>query len=102
MNTFVANFHDAVLLYATALREAVAEGGLQAKRNGSLIVRKMWGRTIQGEGAEIVMLFKKEISILECGGTVMLEKPLEIEGRCKFLFSPLLCLVKALYVKKLC
>ena len=49
VNTFVANFHDAVLLYATALREAIDEKGFSAKRDGSLIVQKMWNRTIEGD-----------------------------------------------------
>ena len=37
-----------VLLYATALSEAIEEGGLEAKSNGELIVKKMWNRTING------------------------------------------------------
>lgn len=37
-----------VLLYATALSEAIAEEGYEAKSNGELIVKKMWGRTILG------------------------------------------------------
>ena len=76
VNNFVANFHDAVskspsslssafddefspflqvLLYATALREAIDDCGLddecvlKAKSNGTLIVEKMWDRSIQGE-----------------------------------------------------
>ena len=37
------------MLYATALKEAVDEYGLEeAKSNGSLIVKKMWNRTISG------------------------------------------------------
>ena len=38
-----------VLLYATALREAIDERGFSAKRNGTLLVEKMWNRTIEGE-----------------------------------------------------
>ena len=37
-----------VLLYATALREAIDEQGIEAKSNGELIVQKMWDRTILG------------------------------------------------------
>ena len=49
VNTFVANFHDAVLLYATALNETIEEYGYEAKSNGSLIVSKMWNSTIKGK-----------------------------------------------------
>ncbi len=41
--------HVQVLLYATALREAIDERGFSAKRNGTLLVEKMWNRTIEGE-----------------------------------------------------
>ena len=37
-----------VLSVASALKEAIDEHGLEAKSNGSLIVQKMWNRTIQG------------------------------------------------------
>jgi len=56
VNNFVANFHDAVLLYATALKEAVDEYGLEeAKSNGSLIVKKMWNRTISGITGDVTI-----------------------------------------------
>ena len=35
-------------MYATALREAIDEQGIEAKSNGELIVQKMWDRTILG------------------------------------------------------
>nr|XP_040571414.1 atrial natriuretic peptide receptor 1-like [Lepeophtheirus salmonis] len=44
----VANFHDAVLLYTTALKEVIEEHGLEKKGDGRLIVQKMWNRTITG------------------------------------------------------
>ena len=78
MNTFVANFHDAVslkadqcpiqlqtfhvrmrdqitlftvqvLLYAKALNESIEEHGLGVKSNGSYIVSKMRNSTIKGK-----------------------------------------------------
>ena len=43
------SFIRQVLLYATALKESVERYGLeQAKTNGSLIVSRMWNRTITG------------------------------------------------------
>eukprot|EP00095_Tigriopus_kingsejongensis_P000206 maker-scaffold41_size498431-snap-gene-3.30 protein:Tk00206 transcript:maker-scaffold41_size498431-snap-gene-3.30-mRNA-1 annotation:"hypothetical protein DAPPUDRAFT_201000" len=48
VSSFVANFHDAVLLYATALKEVVDANGISAKSDGELIVSKMWSRTIKG------------------------------------------------------
>ncbi|TRY68878.1 hypothetical protein TCAL_15075 [Tigriopus californicus] len=53
VSSFVANFHDAVLLYATALREVVQEQGMEAKSDGKLIVTKMWNRTISGVSGEV-------------------------------------------------
>ena len=44
----MGNFHDAVLLYATALNETVNEFGLEAKTDGEQIIKKMWNRTITG------------------------------------------------------
>ncbi|CAG0882506.1 unnamed protein product [Darwinula stevensoni] len=46
VNTFVAAFHDAVLLYAHALNETLREGG--DVTNGSDITRRMWNRSIEG------------------------------------------------------
>uniref|UniRef100_A0A146M109 Guanylate cyclase n=2 Tax=Lygus hesperus TaxID=30085 RepID=A0A146M109_LYGHE len=46
ISTFVSAFYDAVLLYATALNETLAAGGHQS--NGTLIVQKMWNRSIDG------------------------------------------------------
>ncbi|KAK9509454.1 hypothetical protein O3M35_006768 [Rhynocoris fuscipes] len=46
VSTFVTAFYDAVLLYAYALNETLANG-----YNGSIgeeITRRMWNRTIQG------------------------------------------------------
>ncbi len=50
LSSFRSNFRifPQVLLYATALREAIDEQGLEAKSNGELIVKKMWQRTILG------------------------------------------------------
>lgn len=46
VNSFVGAFHDAVILYALALNETLAEGG--DPRNGTAVTRHMWNRTFTG------------------------------------------------------
>ncbi|MFH4977786.1 hypothetical protein AB6A40_004495 [Gnathostoma spinigerum] len=46
MNNFISAFYDAVLLYAIALNETLAEG--LDPRNGHNITSKMWSRTFVG------------------------------------------------------
>lgn len=46
VNIFVTAFHEAVLLYVTALDEVLLEGG--DPKNGTLLTERMWNRTIQG------------------------------------------------------
>uniref|UniRef100_A0A7E4W5X2 guanylate cyclase n=1 Tax=Panagrellus redivivus TaxID=6233 RepID=A0A7E4W5X2_PANRE len=46
MNNFISAFYDAVLLYAIALNETLAEG--LDPRNGKNITSKMWNRTFVG------------------------------------------------------
>lgn len=46
MNNFISAFYDAVLLYAIALNETLAEG--LDPRNGRNITSKMWDRTFVG------------------------------------------------------
>ena len=46
VNPFVAAFHEAVLLYATALNETLEQCG--SISNGSAITSRMWGRTFSG------------------------------------------------------
>ncbi|GFR89727.1 guanylate cyclase [Elysia marginata] len=46
VNSFVGAFHDAVILYAIALNESLADG--VAISNGSEITRRMWNRTFTG------------------------------------------------------
>jgi atrial natriuretic peptide receptor A len=46
MNNFISAFYDAVLLYAIALNETLAEG--LDPRNGRDITNKMWNRTFVG------------------------------------------------------
>ncbi|KAL3087320.1 hypothetical protein niasHS_008639 [Heterodera schachtii] len=46
MNNFISAFYDAVLLYAIALNETLAEG--LDPRNGQSITSKMWNRTFVG------------------------------------------------------
>lgn len=44
---FVEGFHDAMLLYAIALYEAMKNG--YSKLNGSEITSRMWNRTFEGK-----------------------------------------------------
>ncbi|CAL1539965.1 unnamed protein product, partial [Lymnaea stagnalis] len=46
VNSFVGAFHDAVLLYALALNETLAENG--SISDGDTITKKMWNRTFAG------------------------------------------------------
>ncbi|GMR50984.1 hypothetical protein PMAYCL1PPCAC_21179 [Pristionchus mayeri] len=46
MNNFISAFYDAVLLYAIALNETIAEN--KDPRNGHLITQHMWNKTFQG------------------------------------------------------
>ncbi|RWS01832.1 atrial natriuretic peptide receptor 1-like isoform X3, partial [Dinothrombium tinctorium] len=46
VNTFVTAFHEAVIIYATALNEALNEG--YSVTNGTVITQKMWNRTFEG------------------------------------------------------
>ena len=43
---FVEGFHDAILLYAIALHEAMKNG--HSKKNGTEITSRMWNRTFEG------------------------------------------------------
>lgn len=47
VNSFVGAFHDAVLLYAIALNETLADPDADP-RDGALITRRMWNRTFEG------------------------------------------------------
>lgn len=44
---FVEGFHDAMLLYALALHEAMKNG--YSKLNGTEITSRMWNRTFEGK-----------------------------------------------------
>ncbi|RWS25010.1 atrial natriuretic peptide receptor 1-like isoform X3 [Leptotrombidium deliense] len=46
VNSFVTAFHEAVVLYAIALNEAISEGYYVT--NGTVITQKMWNRTFEG------------------------------------------------------
>ncbi|XP_059142963.1 receptor-type guanylate cyclase gcy-28-like [Physella acuta] len=46
VNSFVGAFHDAVILYALALNETIAEG--KNVSDGLTITKKMWNRTFEG------------------------------------------------------
>lgn len=47
VNSFVGAFHDAVILYALAVNETLADG--LDPRNGTEITRRMWNRSFQGK-----------------------------------------------------
>lgn len=47
MNSFVGAFHDAVILYALALNETLANN--RSITNGTEITHRMWNRTFEGE-----------------------------------------------------
>ncbi|KAM8865936.1 atrial natriuretic peptide receptor 3 [Synchiropus picturatus] len=53
VNMFVEGFHDALLLYAIALHEAM-KGGL-GKKNGTDITARMWNRTFEGIAGQVSM-----------------------------------------------
>ncbi|XP_068558883.1 atrial natriuretic peptide receptor 3 isoform X2 [Cebidichthys violaceus] len=47
VNMFVEGFHDALLLYAIALHEAMKNG--YSKKNGTEITSRMWNQTFEGK-----------------------------------------------------
>ncbi|XP_059474478.1 atrial natriuretic peptide receptor 1 isoform X2 [Neocloeon triangulifer] len=53
VSTFVTAFHDAVLLYAHALRETLNNNGTE--RDGEDITRRMWNRTFTGIAGEVTI-----------------------------------------------
>nr|XP_046242061.1 atrial natriuretic peptide receptor 3 [Scatophagus argus] len=53
VNIFVEGFHDAMLLYAMALHEAMKNG--YSKKNGTEITSQMWNRTFEGIAGEVSM-----------------------------------------------
>ncbi|ESN97917.1 hypothetical protein HELRODRAFT_114062 [Helobdella robusta] len=53
VNSFVGAFHDAVILYALALNETLAEG--KNISNGSDITRRMWNRTFEGVSGTVTI-----------------------------------------------
>ncbi|XP_058492990.1 atrial natriuretic peptide receptor 3 [Solea solea] len=53
VNMFVEGFHDAMLLYAIALHEAMKHG--YTKRNGTEITARMWNRTFEGIAGQVSM-----------------------------------------------
>lgn len=46
VNSFVGAFHDAVILYALALNETLANN--RSITNGKEITHRMWNRTFEG------------------------------------------------------
>ncbi|XP_074527348.1 atrial natriuretic peptide receptor 3 [Halichoeres trimaculatus] len=53
VNMFVEGFHDAMLLYAIALHEAMKNG--LSKKNGTEITAHMWNRTFEGIAGQVSM-----------------------------------------------
>ncbi|XP_041644000.1 atrial natriuretic peptide receptor 3 [Cheilinus undulatus] len=53
VNMFVEGFHDAMLLYAIALHEAMRNGF--SKKNGTEITARMWNRTFEGIAGQVSM-----------------------------------------------
>uniref|UniRef100_A0A4W5MUD2 Receptor ligand binding region domain-containing protein n=1 Tax=Hucho hucho TaxID=62062 RepID=A0A4W5MUD2_9TELE len=55
INMFVEGFHDALLLYALALHEAILDG--LTKKDGAEITYRMWNRTFEGIAGQVSMDF---------------------------------------------
>ncbi|XP_041760134.1 atrial natriuretic peptide receptor 3-like isoform X1 [Coregonus clupeaformis] len=55
INMFMEGFHDALLLYALALHEAIRNG--LTKKDGAEITYRMWNRTFQGIAGQVSMDF---------------------------------------------
>ena len=53
VNGFVGAFHDAVVLYAMALNETIAEG--QSITNGTAVTRRMWNKTFNGIFSDYIL-----------------------------------------------
>ncbi|XP_071337870.1 atrial natriuretic peptide receptor 3 [Trachinotus anak] len=53
VNMFVEGFHDAMMLYAIALHEAMKSG--YSKKNGTEITSRMWNRTFEGIAGQVSM-----------------------------------------------
>ncbi|XP_078141560.1 atrial natriuretic peptide receptor 3 isoform X1 [Centroberyx gerrardi] len=53
INMFVEGFHDALLLYAIALHEAMKNG--YSKKDGAEITSRMWNRTFEGIAGQVSM-----------------------------------------------
>ncbi|XP_067294496.1 atrial natriuretic peptide receptor 3 isoform X2 [Pseudorasbora parva] len=51
VNMFMEGFHDALLLYAIALRDVMSNG--QTKKNGLEITHSMWNRTFEGIAGQV-------------------------------------------------
>ncbi|XP_056602151.1 atrial natriuretic peptide receptor 3 isoform X2 [Triplophysa dalaica] len=51
VNMFMEGFHDALLLYALALREVVSSG--MTKKDGLEITHSMWNRTFEGIASQV-------------------------------------------------
>ncbi len=52
---FMEGFHDALILYAIALREVTSKN--LTKKNGLEITHRMWNRTFEGNSKKIAVFF---------------------------------------------
>ncbi|XP_010875252.1 atrial natriuretic peptide receptor 3 isoform X2 [Esox lucius] len=55
INMFVEGFHDALVLYALALHEAIRNGF--TKKDGAEITNRMWNRTFEGIAGQVSLDF---------------------------------------------
>ncbi|XP_041982760.1 atrial natriuretic peptide receptor 1 isoform X2 [Aricia agestis] len=56
VSTFVAAFYDAVLLYALALNDTMAQAEFpNGQLDGAAVIRNMWSRTFQGITGEVII-----------------------------------------------
>lgn len=52
---FMEGFHDALILYAIALREVMSNG--LTKKDGLEITHSMWNRTFEGNSPQKMLFF---------------------------------------------
>lgn len=63
VNMFMEGFHDALLLYAFALREVVSSG--LTKKDGLEITHSMWNRTFEGNSWQKCSNVEVDINLLQ-------------------------------------
>ncbi len=63
VNMFMEGFHDALILYAIALREVMSNG--LTKKDGLEITHSMWNRTFEGNSPPKFCFFSPLLNILK-------------------------------------